>query len=150
MELYPKDFQGTCESEHSGKLLVFENLTDKFKEENEKVVVVSNSTKMLDLFEKLFTKKNRKYFRLDGKTPTQDRQRLVDRFNSAHADVGKFLYQSIFRQQQAQFNSCQFFSPDKENEQFPSNTTITSHAVSTAQHILQCYAMFFYHVSVPF
>ena len=29
------------------------------------------------------------------------------------------------------------------------NTTMTSHAVSTAQRVLKCYARFSYHVSVP-
>lgn len=50
---------------------------------SEKVVLVSNYTQTLDLLAKLMTAMDYPFTRLDGTTPTSQRQELVDRFNRA-------------------------------------------------------------------
>lgn len=47
----------------------------------ERVVLVSNFTRNLDLFESLFMERNIPFLRLDGSTPAASRGAIVDRFN---------------------------------------------------------------------
>ena len=51
----------------------------------EKVILVSNYTQTLDLFETLLTSLAHPYLRLDGSTPSAKRQELVDEFNRSPA-----------------------------------------------------------------
>ena len=88
LEAYPTDYLNEYKSSDAGKLQVLGKLVDEFKDMNEKVVIVSNSTKTLDIFENLLSMKKRQYLRLDGKTSTGERQRLVDRFNG-FPDIGE-------------------------------------------------------------
>lgn len=59
-----------------------------------RVVVVSNYTKTLDLLEDLCVAMGYTFCRLDGHTPTGQRQRLVDSFNSAYSQNFLFLLSS--------------------------------------------------------
>eukprot|EP00112_Aurelia_sp_Birch-Aquarium-sp1_P009713 Seg2113.3 transcript_id=Seg2113.3/GoldUCD/mRNA.D3Y31 product="DNA repair and recombination protein RAD54B" protein_id=Seg2113.3/GoldUCD/D3Y31 len=93
LEAYPADYLNEFKSGDAGKLQVLGKLIDEFKIVNEKVVIVSNSTKTLDIFENLLTMKQRQFLRLDGKTSTGERQRLVDRFNNFH-EIDAFLLSS--------------------------------------------------------
>jgi len=61
---------------------------------NEKMVLVSLSTSTLDLLGSLCEKYNITTCRLDGSTPPNTRQSMVDRFNSAHSDTRVFLLSS--------------------------------------------------------
>ena len=90
LEAYPNDYLNDFKSSDAGKLQVLAKLVDEFKDVNEKVVIVSNSTKTLDIFENLLAMKKRQYLRLDGKTSTSERQRLVDRFNE-FSDIGEYF-----------------------------------------------------------
>eukprot|EP00794_Sanderia_malayensis_P014349 gene14349-15845_t len=94
LKLYPQDFQRICPLKSSGKLLVLGNMLDAFNESKEKSVIVSNSTKTLDIFESVLTAKSIRFSRLDGKTQTTDRQRLVDNFNSQSSGIDVFLLSS--------------------------------------------------------
>lgn len=59
-----------------------------------RVVVVSNYTKTLDLLQDLCVHMGYTFCRLDGHTPTSQRQRLVDSFNSAYSQNFLFLLSS--------------------------------------------------------
>lgn len=55
--------------------LIYKNTPD------EKVIVVSNFTQVLDVIEKAIQSLRLSYSRLDGSTPSKDRSKLVDSFN---------------------------------------------------------------------
>lgn len=55
---------------------------------------MSNYTKTLDLLENLCVATGYTFCRLDGHTPTGQRQRLVDSFNSSHSQNFLFLLSS--------------------------------------------------------
>ena len=48
----------------------------------DKIVLVSNWTTTLDIFESICNTRGFRFLRLDGQTPVAKRQPLVDRFNS--------------------------------------------------------------------
>jgi len=60
----------------------------------EKMVLVSLSTSTLDMLSSLCQKYNISTCRLDGSTPPQTRQNMVDKFNSVHSDTRVFLLSS--------------------------------------------------------
>ncbi|XP_067934521.1 DNA repair and recombination protein RAD54B-like [Watersipora subatra] len=80
----------------SGKLKVLSKLLDNLLVAQcaERVVLVSNYTKMLDVLEGLCKQSRYKFLRLDGQTPVQKRQQLVDKFNSSFSDCNIFLLSS--------------------------------------------------------
>lgn len=97
--LFPEDFSTDEDLEkHSGKLAVLCSLLHQLHTgtsgKPEKIVVVANHTKTLDLIQCLCDQKEYKYLRLDGQTPTSKRQELVQRFNSRHSLECVFLLSS--------------------------------------------------------
>ena len=71
----------------SGKFKTLDKMLQHLKKTTtEKIVLVSNYTSTLDLFEKLLRSRDYTFFRLDGKTPANKRQDIVDRFNRLDAD----------------------------------------------------------------
>jgi len=79
----------------SGKLQVTMALLDSFmKNTREKIVFVSYSTKMLDLFGETCAERGYSSLRLDGSTPTALRMGLVDRFNDPQGEERIFLLSS--------------------------------------------------------
>ncbi|CAC5403019.1 RAD54B [Mytilus coruscus] len=80
--LYPDDFlPDNNDPEHSSKL-------------KEKIVLVSNHTKTLDILQKFCEACNFEYCRLDGQTPTAKRQDIVSQFNSSYSKHFVFLLSS--------------------------------------------------------
>lgn len=75
----------------SGKLKVVSSLLDDINEKQEKVVIVSYSTKTLDMLEFTLVKKNLKFTRLDGSTKTQERSKIVNDFNNPNSETFCFL-----------------------------------------------------------
>ncbi|KAH9827742.1 DNA repair and recombination protein RAD54B-like [Teratosphaeria destructans] len=66
----------------SGKLQVLDSLLHTIRTTtDDKVVLVSNYTSTMDILANLMNSLSYKYLRLDGSTPTNKRQELVDRFN---------------------------------------------------------------------
>lgn len=66
----------------STKLRVLDSLVHKiYTTTKEKIVIVSNYTTTLDMIERLLTSLSYTYLRLDGSTPSQKRQPLVEQFN---------------------------------------------------------------------
>eukprot|EP01118_Nematostelium_gracile_P020096 TRINITY_DN9634_c0_g1_i2.p1 TRINITY_DN9634_c0_g1~~TRINITY_DN9634_c0_g1_i2.p1 ORF type:complete len:352 (-),score=104.22 TRINITY_DN9634_c0_g1_i2:14-1069(-) len=90
---FPEDFDiEDYTPELSGKLMVLDQMLKQIrKKTQDKVVLVSNSTKMLDVFAIMCKKMEYDYLRLDGSTQTDQRQKLVDRFNSKDDKTFLFL-----------------------------------------------------------
>lgn len=66
----------------SGKLRVLDRLLGMLRAHtNEKIVIVSNYTSTLDVLQNLLISRGLSWLRLDGSTPTDKRQSLVDKFN---------------------------------------------------------------------
>uniref|UniRef100_A0A8C6V094 RAD54 homolog B n=1 Tax=Neogobius melanostomus TaxID=47308 RepID=A0A8C6V094_9GOBI len=80
----------------SGKLQVLSDLLAAIRHisPSDRVVVVSNYTQTLDMLEELCKNMDYTFCRLDGQTPTNQRQRLVDGFNSAYSQNFLFLLSS--------------------------------------------------------
>ncbi|CAG8436241.1 8031_t:CDS:10 [Ambispora gerdemannii] len=81
--------------EFSGKMQVLDRMLAKIKQEtDDKIVLISNYTQTLDLFEKLCRNKKYGFLRLDGSMNIQKRQKLVDRFNNPSGPEFIFLLSS--------------------------------------------------------
>ncbi|NP_001154953.1 RAD54-like isoform X1 [Nasonia vitripennis] len=77
--------------ELSGKLMVLDCLLAFIKSTTtDKIVLVSNYTQTLDLFERLCAKRKYKYVRLDGTMSIKKRAKVVDNFNNP--DSGDFIF----------------------------------------------------------
>ncbi|KAF9094910.1 helicase [Mortierella sp. GBA35] len=75
-----------------GKLSFVDSLLQSLKgSTTERVVLVSNFTQMLDVLQDLCTQRQYKFLRLDGSTPAQKRQELVDKFNAPSCQQFVFL-----------------------------------------------------------
>ncbi|KAH3862890.1 hypothetical protein DPMN_025865, partial [Dreissena polymorpha] len=89
LTLFPASFSNDLDLElHSGKLAVLSHLLHRLHTDHrqEKIVLVSNHTKTLDLIQGMCDQREYRYLRLDGQTPTARRQELVQRFNSRHSN----------------------------------------------------------------
>lgn len=70
----------------SGKLRVLDHLLGVLKNHTEeKIVIVSNYTSTLDVLQNLLISRGLSWLRLDGSTPNEKRQQLVDRFNNTNS-----------------------------------------------------------------
>ncbi|XP_012276152.1 DNA repair and recombination protein RAD54-like [Orussus abietinus] len=77
--------------ELSGKLMVLDCLLATIKSTtDDKIVLVSNYTQTLDLFEKLSRKRCYRYVRLDGTMSIKKRAKVVDNFNDPNS--GDFIF----------------------------------------------------------
>jgi len=65
----------------SGKLHVLNDLLDSILPTGEKIVIVSNFTKTLDILQSLLQSNSMTFSRLDGDTDPSKRQQIVDYFN---------------------------------------------------------------------
>ncbi|XP_045901731.1 DNA repair and recombination protein RAD54B isoform X2 [Micropterus dolomieu] len=97
VDLFPESYSsGGLNSADSGKLLVLSDMLTAIRQlsPSDRVVVVSNYTKTLDLLQDLCVHMGYTFCRLDGQTPTSQRQRLVDSFNSPYSKNFLFLLSS--------------------------------------------------------
>lgn len=94
----PKDARGRdrdIKPWYSGKMQVLDRMLARIRADtNDKIVLISNYTSTLDLFERLC--RNRAYgcLRLDGTMNVNKRQKLVDKFNDPNGDEFVFLLSS--------------------------------------------------------
>ncbi|CAG0885841.1 unnamed protein product [Cyprideis torosa] len=96
---FPSSFnQSFPRPNDSGKLVALCRLLDflfispeKPEPPPERIVLVSNYTKTLDVLESICQSKGLSSLRLDGTTPIADRQKLVDRFNDPASRDREFL-----------------------------------------------------------
>lgn len=87
----PKTFD-VC---HSGKMRVLDRLMAIIKATtSDKVVLISNFTQTLSLFEHLCKLRSYTYVRLDGSLSVQKRSKLVDAFNSPESNIFLFMLSS--------------------------------------------------------
>uniref|UniRef100_A0A3Q0S1V0 RAD54 homolog B n=1 Tax=Amphilophus citrinellus TaxID=61819 RepID=A0A3Q0S1V0_AMPCI len=96
-DLFPESYSsGGFNIADSGKLLVLSDLLNAIRQlsPSDRVVVVSNYTQTLDLLQDLCVHMGYTFCRLDGHTPTNQRQRLVDSFNSPYSQSFLFLLSS--------------------------------------------------------
>ncbi|KAG0707655.1 DNA repair protein, SNF2 family [Suillus ampliporus] len=85
----------TVRCDWGGKFLVLERFLHRIKTTtNDKIVLISNYTQTLDLFEKLCRSKKYGFFRLDGTMTIIKRQKLVDQFNDPNGKEFIFLLSS--------------------------------------------------------
>ncbi|KAJ3185319.1 DNA-dependent ATPase protein rad54 [Gaertneriomyces sp. JEL0708] len=84
-----------CQSELSGKLLLLDKMLGKMKNTtSDKMVLISNYTQTLDMFEKMCRMRKWGFLRLDGTMTIPKRQKLVDRFNDPASPEFIFLLSS--------------------------------------------------------
>uniref|UniRef100_A0A672G4P3 RAD54 homolog B n=1 Tax=Salarias fasciatus TaxID=181472 RepID=A0A672G4P3_SALFA len=97
VDVFPESYSsGTFNAADSGKLLVLSDLLAAIRQlsPSDRVVVVSNYTQTLDMLQDLCAHAGYTFCRLDGQTPTSQRQRLVDSFNSPYSQNFLFLLSS--------------------------------------------------------
>ncbi|KAK6352804.1 DNA-dependent ATPase protein rad54 [Orbilia brochopaga] len=80
---------------YSGKMLVLDRMLARIRQDtNDKIVLISNYTQTLDVFEKLARSKGYGFLRLDGTMNVNKRQKLVDKFNNPDGEEFIFLLSS--------------------------------------------------------
>ncbi|XP_072927494.1 DNA excision repair protein ERCC-6-like 2 isoform X1 [Hemitrygon akajei] len=75
-------FATISDPKYSGKMKVLQRLLDHFRRNKDKVLLFSFSTKLLDVLERHCMATGLDYRRLDGKTKTEERVKIVKEFNS--------------------------------------------------------------------
>ncbi|KAJ3386210.1 DNA-dependent ATPase protein rad54 [Entophlyctis sp. JEL0112] len=84
----------TYQPQYSGKMLLLYEMLGKIKSASEKIVLISNYTQTLDLFEKMCHANQWGVLRLDGSMTIPKRQKLVDQFNDPMGSHFVFLLSS--------------------------------------------------------
>ncbi|TVY59680.1 DNA repair protein rhp54 [Lachnellula suecica] len=80
---------------YSGKMLVLDRMLARIHQDsNDKIVLISNFTQTLDMFDKLCRHRGYGSFRLDGTMNVTKRQKLVDKFNDPNGTEFIFLLSS--------------------------------------------------------
>jgi len=79
----------------SGKMMVLDRMLARIRQDtNDKIVLISNYTQTLDVFDKLCRSRGYGSLRLDGTMNPKKRQKLVDRFNDPEGNEFVFLLSS--------------------------------------------------------
>uniref|UniRef100_A0A915LGS6 DNA repair and recombination protein RAD54-like n=1 Tax=Meloidogyne javanica TaxID=6303 RepID=A0A915LGS6_MELJA len=76
--------------QRSGKMIVVKTLLRLWSQQQQKVLLFSQSRQMLTILEGFMSRENYKYLRMDGTTPIGKRQDLVNQFNT-DKDIFTFL-----------------------------------------------------------
>ena len=94
----PKDSRGRdrdVKTWYSGKMAVLDRMLARIRADtNDKIVLISNYTQTLDIFDKLCRSRNYGVLRLDGTMNVNKRQKLVDKFNDPNGEEFVFLLSS--------------------------------------------------------
>lgn len=97
-DFVPKDQRGRdreVNPAYSGKMQVLDRMLRRIRRDtNDKIVLISNYTQTLDVFEKLCRSNNYGCLRLDGTMAVNKRQKLVDKFNNPDGEEFVFLLSS--------------------------------------------------------
>ena len=76
---------------YSGKMVVLDRMLARIRQDtNDKIVLISNFTQTLDVFERLCRSRQYGCLRLDGSMNVNKRQKLVDKFNDP--DGAEFIF----------------------------------------------------------
>lgn len=65
----------------SGKFQLLDDLLPDMKNNMDRVLIFSQFTMLLDVLERYLKIRGHRYMRLDGQTPVQERQAMIDKFN---------------------------------------------------------------------
>ncbi|MCJ1350332.1 MAG: DNA-dependent ATPase protein rad54 [Icmadophila ericetorum] len=80
---------------YSGKMQVLDRMLARIRQDtNDKIVLISNYTQTLDMFDKLCRHRGYGSLRLDGTMNVNKRQKLVDKFNNPESEEFVFLLSS--------------------------------------------------------
>ncbi|KAL8674499.1 MAG: hypothetical protein Q9168_001091 [Polycauliona sp. 1 TL-2023] len=80
---------------YSGKMQVLDRMLARIRQDtNDKIVLISNFTQTLDMFDKLCRSRGYGSLRLDGSMAVNKRQKLVDKFNDPEGAEFVFLLSS--------------------------------------------------------
>lgn len=95
----PKDSRRSRDREvktwYSGKMMVLDRMLARIHQDtNDKIVLISNFTQTLDVFERLCRSRSYGCLRLDGTMNVNKRQKLVDKFNNPEGEEFIFLLSS--------------------------------------------------------
>ncbi|KAJ5082926.1 hypothetical protein N7532_011969 [Penicillium argentinense] len=94
----PPDARGRdreVKSWYSGKMMVLDRMLARIRQDtNDKIVLISNYTQTLDLFERLCRTRSYGCLRLDGSMNIKKRSKLVDKFNDPDGPEFVFLLSS--------------------------------------------------------
>jgi len=94
----PKDARGRdrdVKPWYSGKMQVLDRMLARIRQDtNDKIVLISNYTQTLDIFDKLCRSRGYGSLRLDGTLNVSKRQKLVDKFNDPEGPEFVFLLSS--------------------------------------------------------
>jgi SWI/SNF-related matrix-associated actin-dependent regulator of chromatin subfamily A member 5 len=77
--------------ENCGKLKFLDRLLKKIKDKGEQVLLFSNFTSLLDIFEDYCTMRDYKFCRLDGSTDLEDRDHAISEFTKPGSDIFIFM-----------------------------------------------------------
>ncbi|CAG9327839.1 unnamed protein product [Blepharisma stoltei] len=92
MNIFPIDYRSEGERAlFSSKMMFFDTIAKLSAEANDKIVVVSNFSKTLDVVQSLCERREYTYLRLDGATNVKKRLDLVKEFNSEKSNILIFL-----------------------------------------------------------
>ncbi|MEW5311445.1 MAG: hypothetical protein WDW38_003160 [Sanguina aurantia] len=86
----PPYMTGSHLVENSGKMVLLDKLLPRLKERGSRVLIFSQMTRVLDILEDYCLYKQHGYCRIDGNTSGDDRESMIDNFNSP--DSTKFLF----------------------------------------------------------
>ncbi|PSN50858.1 Chromatin-remodeling complex ATPase chain Iswi [Blattella germanica] len=73
-----------------GKMVILDKLLPRLQEQDSRVLIFSQMTRMLDILEDYCHWKGYNYCRLDGQTPHEDRQRQINEYNAPGSE--KFIF----------------------------------------------------------
>ncbi|KAL7269127.1 DNA-dependent ATPase protein rad54 [Rhizina undulata] len=97
-DFVPKDARGRdreVKTWYSGKMAVLDRMLARIRQDtNDKIVLISNYTQTLDIFDKLCRSRGYGCLRLDGSMNVSKRQKLVDKFNDPAGPEFVFLLSS--------------------------------------------------------
>ncbi|PGH26600.1 hypothetical protein AJ80_01729 [Polytolypa hystricis UAMH7299] len=102
-EFFPDDYvppesrgrDREVKSWYSGKMMVLDRMLARIRQDtNDKIVLISNYTQTLDIFERLCRSRAYGCLRLDGTMNVRKRQKLVDKFNNPDGEEFVFLLSS--------------------------------------------------------
>ncbi|KAK6617714.1 hypothetical protein RUM43_013942 [Polyplax serrata] len=73
-----------------GKMVILDKLLPRLQDQDSRVLIFSQMTRMLDILEDYCFWKGYKYCRLDGNTSHEDRQRQINEYNAPNSE--KFIF----------------------------------------------------------
>lgn len=92
MNLFPTNYRNELERvQFSAKMMFFDIISQQSAKIGDKIVVVSNFSKTLDVIQGLCEHRSYPYLRLDGSTSVKKRLDLVKEFNKPQSPSSIFL-----------------------------------------------------------